>query len=270
MTRARTEAPDTTLEAPLESGSSVRAVERALEMIEVFARSRWPLSITDLSKMLDLAPSTVHRLVQTLLSLGYIVQYTDSKRYGVGRGIANVARSMILKYEFTRYAQPHLEWLVEQTHETASLSALYGTSVIYLNQVESPNMVRVSNGIGTQVPLHCTALGKVFLADLGPELVNGALEHAGLPGFTPRTITTRKALERDLERVRRQGYAVDDEEYATGARCVAVGLRGSSGAVVAAVGISGPSSRVTPERLATLAGLVQDATTRLQQELRQR
>jgi DNA-binding IclR family transcriptional regulator len=252
----------------LESGSSVRAVERALQLVEVFARSREPLSITDLARMLDLAPSTVHRLVQTLMTLGYIVQYAESKRYGVGRGIAEVARSMILKYEFTEYARPHLEALSQESGETASLAGVYGTNVIYLDQVEPQNVVRVSNGIGTLAPLHCTALGKIFLADFSADTLEGLLGHAGLPKRTERTITSRKLLERELKRVRAQGYAVDDEEFALGARCVAVGLRGSSGAVVAAVGLSGPSSRVTMDRVPDIARLVQDAAERFARELR--
>jgi IclR family transcriptional regulator, acetate operon repressor len=95
------------------------------------------------------------------------------------------------------------------------------------------------------------------------------LGHAGLPRRTERTITARKLLERELKRVRTQGYAVDDEEFALGARCVAVGLRGSSGAVVAAVGLSGPSSRVTMDRVPQIAQLVRDAAERFARELRE-
>lgn len=254
--------------ATLESGSSVRAVERALQLVEVFARSRGPFSITDLARMLELAPSTVHRLVQTLMTLGYVVQYAESKRYGPGRGIAEIARSMILKYEFTEFARPHLEALSQLSGETASIAGVYGGNVIYLDQVEPQNVVRVSNGIGTLAPLHCTALGKIFLEDFSPQTLEGLLEHTGLPRRTERTITARKLLERELKKVRAQGYAVDDEEYAIGARCVAVGLRGSSGAVVAAIGLSGPSSRVTMDRLPEMAALVRETAERVARELR--
>lgn len=252
----------------LESGSSVRAVERALQLVEVFARSREPFSITDMARKLDLAPSTVHRLVQTLMTLGYVVQYAESKRYGPGRGIAEITRSMLLKYEFTEFSRPHLEALSHASGETASLAGVYGGSVIYLDQVEPQNVVRVSNGVGTLAPLHCTALGKIFLEDFSPETFDGLLEHTGLPKRTERTITSRKLLERELKRVRAQGYAVDDEEYALGARCVAVGLRGSSGAVVAAVGLSGPSSRLTMDRVPEIAALVRETAENLAREIR--
>ena len=256
-------------ETPENAGGSVRAVERALQLIEVFARSRGPFSITELSGILELAPSTVHRLVQTLSSLGYVVQYQESKRYGVGRGIAEINRAMLLKYEFARFAGPHLEALVGASGETANLAALYGTSLIYLNQVESPAMVRVSNPVGTLVPLHCTAVGKVFLADFDPTMLEDVIGYTGLEAFTPKTLTQPKALHKALAQVRAQGYALDDEEFAQGVRCIAVGVRGSSGAVVAAISLSGPSSRVTDERIPELVEQVKTASKAFTRQIRE-
>lgn len=259
----------TSTEAPENASGSVRAVERALQLVEVFARSRGPFSISELAAEVELPPSTVHRLVQTLSSLGYVVQYQESKRYGVGRGIAEINRSMLLKYEFARFVGPHLEALVKATGETASLAALYGTSLIYLSQVESPAMVRVSNPVGTLVPLHCTAVGKVFLADFRPSTLEDVLRYAGLEAFTPNTLTNPKALQKELTRVHNQGYALDDEEYAQGVRCLAVAVRGSSGAVVSAISLSGPSSRMTDERIPELAQAVIGAGERFAKQLRE-
>jgi IclR family acetate operon transcriptional repressor len=252
-----------------ETGSSVRAVERALQLIEVFARSREPLSISDLVRTLELPASTVHRLVQTLMMLEYLVQYPASKRYGVGRGIAEVTRSMVLKYEFSRHATPFLERLVEQTAETASLAALYGPNVIYLKQVESPSAMRVSHGVGSLVPLHCTAVGKIFLADFAPRTLRDTLQHTGLEAFTPRSITSNKTLERELALVRKKGYALDDEEFTLGARCIAVPLRGSSSTVIAALGVSAPSSRLTLDKVSALAAIVRETAEAFAAQLRE-
>lgn len=252
-----------------ETSSTVRAVQRALQLIEVFARSRGPFAISELAAEVGLPPSTVHRLVQTLMSLGYVVQYQQSKRYGVGRGIAEINRAMLLKYEFSRFAKPHLEALVESTGETAGLAALYGTSAIYLNQVEAPAMVRVSNPVGTPVPLHCTAVGKVFLADFRPAMLEETIAYAGLAPSTPHTLTTKESLERELERIRHQGYALDDQEYAEGVRCLAVGLRGSSGAVVAALSVCGPLNRMSDRRLPELAQLVMETADRFARQMRE-
>lgn len=251
-----------------ENSSSVRAVERALQLIEVFARSRDPLSITDLAKTLDLAPSTVHRLVQTLMTLDYVVQYAESKRYGVGRGLAEVTRTMLLKYEFASQAQPFLEQLVEKTGETASISALYGSSAIYLKQVESKNIMRVSNGVGSIVPLHNTAAGKIFLADFAPRTLRDTLKHTGLEATTQYSIGTRKALDKELEQIKKLGYAVDNEEFTIGARCIATALRGSSGTVIAAISLSAPSSRFALEKIAEYADLMLETTETFARQLR--
>jgi IclR family acetate operon transcriptional repressor len=254
--------------AHAEAGASVRAVERALQLVEVFARSRGPLAITDLARTLELAPSTVHRLVQTLTALGYVVQYPESKRYGPGRGIAEISRSMLLKHEYTQYAQPHLDALAAETGETANLAVLFGTGVVVLKEAASRNAVRVAYGVGTIAPLHCTASGKVFLADFDAHALAGVVEHAGLEALTPRSLTTLEALERDLGLVRERRNAVEDEERDLGARGVSVGLRGSSGTVVAAIGLSGPVSRVTPDRVPELARLVSETAERLARQLR--
>ncbi|NJK46364.1 MAG: hypothetical protein HC933_20860 [Pleurocapsa sp. SU_196_0] len=103
---------------------------------------------------------------------------------------------------------------MERTGETASLSALYGPSASDLNQVESKNLMRVSNGVGSLVPLHCTAIGKVFLADFAPRTLRDTLKHTGLEAMTAHSITSRKRLDQELEAVKLNGYAVDDEAFA--------------------------------------------------------
>ena len=159
--------------------------------------------------------------------------------------------------------------MAQASGETANLAVLYGSSAIYLNQVESPAMVRVSNPIGTLIPLHATAVGKVFLADFRPEMLEDVIAHAGLTQLTSHTLTNGQSLEDELETVRTQGYAVDNEEFAEGVRCIAAGLRGSSGAVVAAISLSGPSSRVSQGRTAELARMVQQAVEGFAAQIRE-
>lgn len=254
--------------APQERGSSVRVLERTLQLIEVFARSRSPYSITDLAEAVSLPVSTVHRLVQSLMAFGYVTQHTQSKRYGVGRGLAELSRAMLLKHEYSQYADPHLERLVQETGETANLASLYGTAAIYLNQVESPAMMKVSNPVGTLIPLHGSAAGKVFLADFSPSVLNDTLAFTGLAQYTARTITSRSVLDDELQRIRTNNYAVDNEEYALGARCIAVGLRGTSGSVSSVISVSGPTARVTDERLPEVARLVLEAADTFSRQLR--
>jgi len=255
--------------APHERASSVRVLERTLQLIEVFARSRSPYSITDLAEAVALPVSTVHRLVQSLMALGYVTQHTQSKRYGVGRGLAELSRAMLLKHEYSQYAEPHLERLVAETGETANLASVYGTSAMYLNQVESPEMMKVSNPVGTLIPLHSSAVGKVFLADFSQPVLDDTLAFTGLKQYTTKTITSRSVLDEELQRIRQNNYAVDDEEFALGARCVAVGLRGTSGAVSSVISVSGPTMRVTDDVLPAVARLVLEAAERFSRQLRE-
>jgi len=241
----------------------VRAIERALEIVEAISVSRSPSSIADLARSVGLAPSTIHRILQTLVAHGYVVQYPATRRYGVGRAVAEIGRSMLLRHEVAEHAQPHLEALVSATGETAHLAVLYGTAAIYLSQVESPSIVRIFTPLGTPVPLHASAAGKVFLADFQPAMVGDVVGHAGLPPFTLATMTNPASLERDLARVRSRGYALDDEERDPGVRCLAAPVRATSGLVVAALGVTGPSSRITDDRLPDLAGLVINEANRL-------
>jgi DNA-binding IclR family transcriptional regulator len=253
----------------LEGGLNVRAVERALQLIDVVARSRLPLSVTDLSRALALAPSTIHRLLQTLSAQGYVMQYPESKRYGVGRGVSEIGRALVLRHDLALRARPHLEELAAATGETANLAVLYGSNAIYLSQVESPSLIRVAGNLGYAAPLHASAVGKVYLADFEPGMVADVAAHTGLERYTDRTISSLEALQGELALVNAQGYAVDDEEREPGVRCIAAGVRGSSGTVVSAISISGPTSRVTPERVPALAGLVVEAARRLSSGFRE-
>lgn len=254
---------------PAVRSGSVRTVERALKLVEIFARSRGPFSISDLAAEAELPASTVHRLVQGLMGLGYVIQHETSKRYGLGRGIAELSRAMLLKYEYSQYVQPYLERLVAETGESASLAALYGTAIIYLNHVDSPALMRVSTPVGTLAPLHCTASGKALLADFNDTMLDEVVRHAGLGRYTDNTAVTREDLVARLQAVNERGCAVDDEEYALGARCIAVGLRGSSGVVSSALSISGPSVRVTDGRLEELATIVRTVADEFAARLRE-
>jgi IclR family transcriptional regulator, acetate operon repressor len=254
---------------PPDTIGSVRAVERALQLVELIAKSRSPLSIADLTKSLSLAPSTVHRLLQTLVAQGYVLQYQQTKRYGVGRTISEIGRALLLRHDLSSRAGPYLEALVEATGETANLASLYGTSAIYLNQVESPSMVRIHHALGSAAPLHASAMGKVFLADFSPQMLEDALQHSGLERFTDCTITDRVALETELETIQKRGYAIDNEELELDVRCIAAPIRGTSGLVISAIGISGPSSRMTKQRLNDLAAKVLEEAQRLSKGIRE-
>jgi IclR family acetate operon transcriptional repressor len=161
-----------------------------------------------------------------------------------------LSRSVLGRLPLREAAKPYLHQLMERTGECAHLAIPAQGKALYIDQVESPATLRVNAQVGTMNPLHCTALGKALLAFGDLELP------FDLTSFTPRTITDPEMLRRHLNEVRQHGYAVDDEEFDIGVRCIAVPVFDFRGKAVGAIGISGPATRMTPERLPALAETV--------------
>lgn len=246
---------------------NVQSVERALDLINTIVDAQRPLGIAELSQAMGLAPSTIHRILQTLTAKGYIHQDGQSKRYDIGPEIVEISRSLYLRYDLVRRVRPYLQDLVDLTGETAHLAQLYGTTAMYLSQVEPLSMMRMFTTPGSVTPLYCSDVGKLFLADLPPGRVEDILRQTGLRPRTPHTITDAGQLEDALQRVRAQGYAEDDEEREIGVRCLSAPILNGAGKVIAAVGIAGPSARVLKERLPELARDVRTVAQRAAAEL---
>lgn len=246
---------------------NVQSVERALDLINTIVDAGRPLGIAELSQAMGLAPSTIHRILQTLTAKGYIHQDAGSKRYDIGPEIVEISRSLYLRYDLVRRVRPYLQELVDLTGETAHLAELYGTSAMYLSQLEPLSMVRMFTTPGSVTPLYCSDVGKLFLADLPPARVEDILRKTGLRPRTPHTLTDPAQLEEELQRVREQGYAEDDEEREIGVRCLSAPILNGAGKVLAAIGIAGPGGRVLKERLPELAGYVKGTAGRAATEL---
>jgi len=164
-------------------------------------------------------------------------------------------------------ALPFLEGLVRDTGETGHLAVLDGGEAIYIERVEARRALRIPSAVGRGYPAHATNLGKVLLADLAPERLRELIGERPLGAFTPHTITDPAELDAELERIRAQGFAVDNEEYDEGLRCIGAPIYDHSGHAVAALGIGGPVTRITPERVEELAELVMAAARGLSRRL---
>jgi DNA-binding IclR family transcriptional regulator len=164
--------------------------------------------------------------------------------------VVSLSRSVLTRLPLREAAKPYLRELMEQTGECAHLAVHAQGKVLYIDQVESPASLRVNAQIGTMNPLHSTALGKTLLA-FGDAKIPETLERR-----TPRTITSKHALQQQLEEIQKTGYAVDNEEFDFGVCCIAVPVFDFRNKAIGAIGISGPASRITPERLSTLTAVV--------------
>ncbi|HSQ17955.1 MAG TPA: IclR family transcriptional regulator [Anaerolineales bacterium] len=230
--------------------SEIQSLARGLKILDLLGQSPDGLSVTELAESLGVDKGSASRLVSTLARYGYAQKDELTRRYQLGSQVVSLSRSLLTRLPLREAANPFLQKLMESTGECAHLAVAAQGKALYIDQVESPATLRVNAQVGTLNPLHCTALGKVLLAfgDL-------ALP-AGLETFTPRTITDPETLRLALDDVRHLGYAVDDEEFDPCVRCIAVPVFDLRGKLVGSMGISGPSSRVTRERLPELAAIL--------------
>ena len=248
---------------PASARGGVQSVDRALDLLEALGSSLQPLGVSELAGLTALPEGTAHRLLRALLQRGYVRQTVDRK-YALGSSVLRLRDAG--HRTLAAAAGPALSRLVEISGETANLAVLEGDLAVYVAQVPSARTLRMFAEVGRQVYVHCTAVGKVLVADMPAPHVLALLARVGMPARTPATITEPSALLAELERVRRQGFAVDDGEEEPGVRCLAVPVHDGS-RVVASVSVSGPAERLLPEDLAALAARLRPVADELGGEL---
>ena len=252
---------------PVSPRYRIQAIERAVSILNAFSMDDPELGVTELADRLGLHKSTVHRFMVNLDAAGLVERNARTGRYRLGLHVFELGALVMQQMNLWDEALPFLEGLVHDTGETGHLAVLDGGEAIYIERVEARRALRVPSAIGRGYPAHATNLGKVLLADLSRERVEAIIAERGLAAYTSQTITDPVELEADLELIRRRGYAVDNEEYDEGLRCIGAPVRDHSGHVVAALGIGGPVTRITPERVEELGDLVMTAARGLSRRL---
>ena len=244
----------------------VQSLARAFAIMEEIARNRDGIGLAELSKRVGLHNSTAFHLVRTMVTLGYVRQMKDSKRYRIGRPLFALAANALDEVEMMSLATPLLEELSRETGEAAHFSVRMGDAVVVLARTSGPGAFQLSDRVGVVRPAHCTALGKIMLAALSSEQFERYLARADLKAQTPNTITSADRLQREIAEVRRLGLAIDDGEFDPEVRCAALPVRDFSGQVIGALGISGPVWRLSIETLQKRARKVAAAADRLSAE----
>jgi IclR family transcriptional regulator, KDG regulon repressor len=242
--------------------AEIQSLARGLKILDILAHSEEGASITELALVLNIDKASASRLMATLAHYGYAERDQRTRRFHLGSQVVSLSRSVLLRMPLREAAKPFLHLLMEKTGECAHLAVPSNQEALYVDQVESPATLRVNVEVGKTAPLHCTALGKVLLAFGGLPVP----EH--LPAFTPHTITQPGQLKRHLKQIYLRGYAVDDEEYDAGVRCIAAPVSDFREKLVGAIGISGPASRLTQDSLPHLARLVADTASRLTEKMK--
>ena len=232
-------------------------VKKAMDILDCLGRAQTPLAASELGRRLEMPRSTTYRLLTTLSLGGYVTQDLENpEKYRLGFKIVELASSLLDSIELRQQAAPFLRELRDHANEVVHLVALEHGRVAYIDKLECSQAVRMHSSIGRQGFVHCTSVGKAMLAFLPESAVANIIEQHGLPALTGNTITEVPALHRELDKVRRQGYAIDDLENEEGIRCVGAAILNHEGQPVAALSVSGPAFRLTLERAEELGPAV--------------
>jgi DNA-binding IclR family transcriptional regulator len=236
------------LKKPKPRRMRLSSVANAIRLTKSFSEQDAEMGISALATRLGLAKSTVHRLATTLVEYDILEQNRESGKYRLGLALFELGTLVRRKMDAASGAQEQIHALADATGETVQLAILDHLSVLYIRVRESRQAVRMSQGLGSRAPAHCTSVGKALLAFQPPDVVQQVIDN-GLKQFTEHTITDAEALRAELATIRQKGYAIDDEEFEVGLRCIAAPIRDHSGHVTAAISVAAPVQRMSKKNV---------------------
>lgn len=243
-------------------GGGVQSVERTFELLELMADAGGEVALSELAERSGLPLPTIHRIIRTLVNSGYARQQ-PSRRYALGPRLIRFGETA--SRALGSWARPYLAELTEVTGESANMAVLDGAQIVYVAQVPSPHSMRMFTEVGRRVDAHATAVGKAVMATMPGDEVTQLLSRTAMNPQTERTITEVESMHEELDRIRKQGYAIDDGEQEVGVRCYAVAVPGAPAG--AGISISGPEGRMTristDEVIPLMQRLARDLSTEL-------
>ncbi len=234
----------------------IQVIDRAFDILELLSDEKDGMGVTEIANRIGLNKSTVHRILSAMASRGYIERVNGKGIYRNGVKLVDLASVHLNFVELKTEARPYLRALTARMNLTTHLAILDGCEAVYIDKVDVESSLRLYSQIGRRVPVYCSALGKTLLAGLSePELEN-IVQNCDFRPFTANTLTNRQALMNQLDAVRANSYAVDDEEHEKGVRCLSAPVWDYRGKVVAAISITGPAGVVTKGRETEIAALM--------------
>ena len=230
--------------AKSEQKNPIQVIARMMKLLDVLADHPEPLGLKQVAQYTGLHPSTAHRILSSM-SADRMVDRVEPGSYRLGMRLLELGNLVKSRISVRELALPMMRELHAQTGETANLSVRHGDEIVYVERTSSGrSAMRVVHVIGTRAALHVTAAGKLFLLEDGFARLRDYAKRSGLAEHTRNTLSSITLLEKDLERVQRQGWASDNEEAEIGVRCVAAGIRDDGGSLVAALSLSTPADRM--------------------------
>ena len=240
----------------------VQALDRGLQLLSLLATQR-QMSLTEIALTAGIPASTAHRLLATLENHQFAEFDTSSQCWKIGVEAFRVGTGFLRQINLIEIAQTMMQTLVKNTGETANLAIPEGGSVVFIGQVETSHPIRAFFSPGTRSPMHASGAGKALLAELTHEEIESRLQETGLPAFTQQTITSTESLFAELEKIRAQGWSLDNEERYDGMCCVAAPVFNARGQAVAALSVSGPSARFTRQTVTDISAAVRQSAAQV-------
>lgn len=245
----------------------IQSVERALKILDLFDERDRELTITEISKRMNLHKSTVHSLLKTLQLQRYIAQNEDTGKYSLGFKLFERGSLVIGQLDLRDIARKHLEELSARTNLTVHLVVLDGQEGVYIDKVEGSGVTVVYSKVGRRVPLHTSAVGKSLVVTKSDQELNKLLEGYEYTTPTEKSIRSKEEFLSAIEQARMAGYSVDNEENEPGIICMAVPIKDYSGKVIAAISMSMPASKMNAELLEKYVAMLKECTAHISQEL---
>lgn len=236
---------------------------RALEIIEAVARARRPMAVSELTEALDLPRPTAHRLITLLIEEGFLLRQIGSRKLVVGPHMLRIGMSAMTQEDDRGARRAILQEVADETGETVNLSMPDGDKMVYVERVETDWPLRLQFAIGSRVPLHCTAAGKLYLSQLSQHARKSLIRAMPLKRHTPNTITDPIALEAAVTAISKTRFGLDDEELLQGMVAAAVPITDSAGTMIAAVAVQAPVARFAMNDLRQFEPLLRKASIRL-------
>ena len=244
-----------------------KSIDRALQILELFSLEKPEWGVTEISKALNIYKSNVHNVLSTLAGRGFIKKDLNTEKYSLSIKYFELGSIVIKNMDLRKIAHPCMEKLLKEFNETVHLGILVEGEILSIEQEESGQSLSPRIFIGKKAPLHCTGVGKAIMAYLPKDKFAFTIKEMGLIRYTENTISNEEELEKELEKIREQGYAVDNMEHEEGVRCVASPIRDYTGKVIASMSVSGPAFRINESNIPNIAKKVKEYCDYISKEM---
>jgi len=241
----------------------LNSLDRGMKILEILATTKRLMGVTELSEWLNVDKASAYRALATLEDHNFVEQDPVTKKYMLGLKLIELSGVLLSQLEVRTRSRPFLRELCKQTGESAHLTTFVNNTIVYIDREEAPGRISVKTEIGAEALFHCTATGKAVAAFLPEDKIYELIRVKGLTPFTPKTITSPEMLKAHFAMVREHGYAIDDEEFDIGVRCIGAPIRNFKGKVIGSVGISGSIITMTLERLEKYIPIVLETSKKI-------